>query len=284
MPIEVKNVSAVYGENHPHAVTALRDITFSAADGEFIGIMGPTGSGKSTLLQLIAGLLPPASGQIMIDGADIADPRYDRALLRRTVGVVFQYPERQLFAATVEKDVAFGLKHSGLSREETGERVHWALTAMGFSYEEIRYRSPLSLSGGEKRRAAIAGVLAVRPKILLLDEPVAGMDPPARRAFAELLARLNCTGTTVLAVSHNADFLCECARRILVLEDGALAADGTPEEIFADDRRARAWQIGPGSVRQIAGMLRENGLPVRGSITRYDELLTAIRDAKEDGR
>ena len=169
MSIEVKELFYKYAEKTPLEVQALENINFNIHDGEFVGIMGHTGCGKSTLIQLMAGLLTPSGGQIIIDDADINAANYDRSTLREMVGVVFQYPEYQLFETTVEKDVAFALKHSGFSREEVESRVKWALEILGFSYEDIRGKSPLSLSGGEKRRVAISGVLAARPNVLIFD-------------------------------------------------------------------------------------------------------------------
>ena len=194
MWIEVKNLSCSYGSGTASAQEALKDVSFKIEDGEFVGIMGHTGCGKSTLIQLIAGLLTPDRGQVLIDGEDINAPGYDRLALRGKVGIVFQYPEYQLFETTVEKDVAFVLKHSGLGKDERERRVKGALEAMGFSWEAVRKKSPLSLSGGEKRRVAIAGVLAAQPRILIFDEPIAGLDPFGRTAFLELSAKLNRRG------------------------------------------------------------------------------------------
>lgn len=276
MPIEVKNVSCRYGERTPLEVQALKEISFRVEDGEFVGIMGHTGCGKSTLIQLIAGLLTPGEGQILIDGKDISGPGYDREELRRTLGIVFQYPESQLFETTVEKDVAFALKHLDLSKEEKTERVRWALEAVGFRLEWTG-KSPLSLSGGEKRRVAIAGVLAARPRILIFDEPLAGLDPSGRLEFLELAARLNRQGTTILMVSHDADALCGYADRILVLDRGRLSAQGTPEEIFEDPGRAEALHIGAGEVRRIAQALYEKGRLKNPVITKYEILLAEIK-------
>ncbi len=287
MPIEVRNVSCRYGEGTPLEVRALRDISFRVEDGEFVGIMGHTGCGKSTLIQLIAGLLTPGEGQILIDGEDINEPGYDREALRGKLGIVFQYPESQLFETTVEKDVAFALKHLPLSRAEKAERVRWALEAVGFEPEgaekgrlpkqRLLQKSPLSLSGGEKRRVAMAGVLAARPRILLFDEPIAGLDPLGREGFLELADRLRRQGTTILMISHNADALCGYADRILVLDGGRLAAEGTPEEIFGDLQRAEALHIGAGEVRRIARALYERGLLQDSFITKYDVLLNEIK-------
>lgn len=303
MPIEVRNISCRYGERTPLEVQALEGISFRVEDGAFVGIMGRTGCGKSTLLQLIAGLISPGEGQILIDGRDIHSMGYDREILRRKLGIVFQYPEYQLFETTVEKDVAFSLKHRDMSKKEKAERVRWALEAVGFGEESgdgasgkhmsgtrgifgsqgIACQSPLSLSGGEKRRVAIAGVLAAKPEILLFDEPIAGLDPFGRQRFLELAAGLHRQGTTILMVSHNAEALCAYADRILVLDRGRLAADGTPEEIFGDLGRAERLHIGAGDVRQIAQGLYEKGRLHTPDIVKYQVLLDEIKKILKAG-
>ena len=234
MPITVTNLTCVYGAGTPFETTALRDVSVTVENGSFVGILGRTGCGKSTLIQIMADLLTPTAGTVMLDGQDIHARRYDRSILRRKVGIVFQYPECQLFETTVEKDVAFGLKHSGLSAAEKQARVRWALETVGISFEKIHDQPPMGLSGGEKRRVAIAGVLATRPEYLILDEPIAGLDPLGREAFLQLITELNRDGMTILMVSHNADCLGAYAQRLLVLEGGQLMRDGTPEEIYAD--------------------------------------------------
>ncbi len=283
MRIEVNHLSCSYPETAKRSVRALEDVSFTIEAGEFVGVMGRTGCGKSTLIQLIAGLLPPTEGEILIDGESIFSPRYDRARLRELVGVVFQNPEYQLFETTVEKDVAFSLKHQKLSKAEKQSRVQWALEVMGFDFEAIRQKSPLALSGGEKRRVAIAGVLAAKPKLLIFDEPIAGLDPLGREAFLHLAKTLNRFGVTILMVSHQADALCECAGRILVLEDGRLAADGPPEEIFRNLDAARRLHIGAGNARRIAQGLFDSGcLPAPYAVT-YDGLLQGILTARKGG-
>lgn len=283
MSIEVKNLSFCYAEKTPLETKALNDVSFRIKDGEFVGIMGRTGCGKSTLIQLIAGLLPPSKGQILLDGADINASGYDRTVLRKTVGIVFQFPEYQLFETTVEKDVAFALKHSGLSKSEVTNRVQWALETLGFSFEEIRKKSPLSLSGGEKRKVAIAGVLAAGPNVLIFDEPIAGLDPCGRLEFLELVAKLNREGTTILMVSHNTDCLCEHAQRILVLKDGTLAVDGTPEEVFHHLDAAKALHIGTGNIRSIAQNLYAKGILSSPVITKYQTLVDEIKATRKAG-
>lgn len=283
MSIEVKNLSYYYAEKTSLEVKALDRISFKINNGEFVGIMGHTGCGKSTLVQLIAGLLAPSSGQVLLDGVDINNYHYNRAVLRRTVGIVFQNPEYQLFETTVEKDVAFALKHSKLGKTETIERVKRALEVMGFSYEEIRKKSPLSLSGGEKRRVAIAGVLAAKPNVLIFDEPIAGLDPYSRIEFLELVRKLNQEGTTILMVSHNTDSLCEYAERILVMNSGKLVADGAPDKIFNSLDLVKEFHIGISNVRNIAQSLYENGFISSPIITKHQTLVNEIKATLKAG-
>lgn len=273
MSITLEHISYIYAQGTPYEATAVEDVSLTITDGEFVGIMGKTGCGKSTLIQLIDALLEPAGGRILLDGEDIHARRYDRRLLRQKIGVVFQYPEHQLFETTVSKDVAFGLKDTKLTKTQVDERVKWALETVGFDYEEVWDLSPLEFSGGEKRRIAIAGVLAPQPKILILDEPIAGLDPLGRDAFLKLLKQLNRQGTTILMVSHNADVLAEYAGRILVLEQGRLIKDGPTAEVFSDKELIKRHEIGTGQVRRIAAMLQEKGYHLPDTVVRYEQLL-----------
>ena len=238
----------------------LDQVSLQVGAGEFVGIVGCTGCGKTTLLKAMAGLLKVQGGEILLDGENIFSRRFDRSVLRRKVGMVFQYPEYQLFAQTVEKDVGFGLKYSRLSREEKQERVRWALEQMGFSYEEIKDQSPLSLSGGEKRRVAIAGVLATKPELLMLDEPLAGLDPMAREAFLEFLEKLTGQGVTVLMVSHNLDALAEHAARIIGMKQGKIVMDGSCREVLGDSRALRTIGLLGSEAAQTAELLQESGV------------------------
>ena len=238
----------------------LDQVSLQVGAGEFVGIVGCTGCGKTTLLKAMAGLMEVQGGEILLDGENIFSRRFDRAVLRRKVGMVFQYPEYQLFAQTVEKDVGFGLKYSRLSREEKQERVRWALEQMGFSYEEIKDQSPLSLSGGEKRRVAIAGVLATKPELLMLDEPLAGLDPMAREAFLEFLEKLTGQGVTVLMVSHNLDALAEHAARIIGMKQGKIVMDGSCQEVLGDSRALRTIGLLGSEAAQTAELLQESGV------------------------
>lgn len=276
MLLELKNVTFCYHPGTPYEAPAIRDLSLTVPEGCFLGILGQTGCGKTTLIQLMAGLLPPQQGAILLDGQEINHPRYDRSRLRRAVGMVFQFPEYQLFETTVERDVAFSLKHSGLPKKEIAARVQWALEQMGFSYEEIRHKSPLALSGGEKRRVAIAGVLAPRPKLLILDEPIAGLDPAGRKTFMQLLRELNQAGTTVIMVSHHADSLCEYTHRILALEDGKVLADCPTEEYFL----AHPEQA---NVPALARQLHRAGLLPSPAFTGRQQLADAIAAAVKAG-
>ncbi|NLW64703.1 MAG: energy-coupling factor transporter ATPase [Clostridiales bacterium] len=276
MPIEVNSVSYVYAKGTPFETSALRNVSLTVENGEFVGIMGHTGCGKSTLIQLIDGLMRPTEGKILLDGEDINSKGYDRYKLRRKLGIVFQYPEYQLFETTVERDVAFGLKHLGLSKAEVTDRARWALETVGFDFGKVRGLSPMGLSGGEKRRAAIAGVLAVKPEVLIFDEPVAGLDPLGRDALMELTYDLNAAGTTIIMVSHNADALAEYAGRIIVLENGELIEDGAARQILSDVRKLREKQLGISQPTLIAEMMRERGVDIGHDVIRYNELISRV--------
>ena len=236
--------------------------------------MGRTGSGKSTLVQLVAGLIVPTAGKVLIDGDDINAPSYDRRTLRRAVGVVFQYPEMQLFEQTVFADVEFGLRSHMDSKAERRERARWALQTVGFDPDAVGDKSPLGFSGGEKRRIAIAGVIATRPHVLMLDEPVAGLDPGARRGLMQLLGDLNSQGTTIIMVSHNADCLAEHARRIIALDTGRIVLDA-PTEVAYGGGALLAYGIGTCQVRAIAAPLEKCGI-VPAGIIRYDDLVDGL--------
>ena len=277
MPIKLENVSYTYAPGTSLAVQALRGVTLDVADGEFIGVMGATGSGKSTLIQLIAGLIKPTEGQILLDGEDINARKYDRGVLHRKVGLVFQYPEYQLFETTVERDVGFGLRHLGLTKEETAAAVRAALETVGFDYDTVRDMSPLGFSDGEKRRIAIAGVLASKPGVLILDEPVAGLDPLGRQDFLNMVDALNAAGTTIIMISHNADALAEHARRIIVLKNGALIRDGSTRDVFSDYYDLLHNGIGVPQVRRAAQLLRERGVDMPGNIIQYDEFIDRLK-------
>ena len=233
MPIQVEHLTHTYMTDSPFAATALEDVSLTIEDGELIGLLGHTGSGKTTLVQHLNGLLKPTSGKVVVDGLDITEKDVSLLEVRRRVGLVFQYPEYQLFEETVTKDVAFGPKNLGLSEQEVDERVRYALQEVGLVYEEIAERSPFELSGGQMRRVAIAGVLAMRPKTLILDEPTAGLDPAGRRSILGMIRELHAAGgLTVVMVSHNMDDISSLATRLVVMSRGKMVLTGTPREVF----------------------------------------------------
>lgn len=277
MPVDLENLYCVYAKGTPFETAALRDVCLHIEDGEFVGLMGRTGCGKSTLISVLAGLITPSAGRVFVDGKDINSKNYDRAELRQKVGVVFQYPEYQLFETTVERDVGFSLRRFGLPKDETAARVKKALELVGFDFEKVRALSPLGLSGGEKRRVAIAGVLAASPKLLILDEPVAGLDPLGREEFLALLDRLNADGTTILMISHNADALAEHAKRIVALRDGAIVLDGSAQDVFADTKALQENGLGVCQTAALAGLLRERGCDI-GPVTKYNALIEALSE------
>lgn len=273
MPIELEHVSYTYAKGTCFETEALKDISLKINDGEYLGIMGHTGCGKSTLIQLLVGLMTPSGGKITLDGMDINARGYAREMLRRKVGIVFQNPEYQLFESTVEKDVAFGLKHAQLTKKEMLDHVRDAIETLGFDFEKVRSLSPLSFSGGEKRRIAIAGILAAKPEILILDEPVAGLDPLGRQFFLELIRRLHADGTTIVMVSHSADALADYAERIIILENGMRIMDGPAKEVFSDVKTLSAKGIGVSRARTAAYLLKMRGYAVPDDIVKYEELL-----------
>lgn len=277
MPIKLENVSYTYAPGTSLAVQALRGVTLDVADGEFVGVMGATGSGKSTLAQLIAGLIKPTEGQILLGGEDINARKYDRGALHRKVALVFQHPEHQLFETTVERDVGFGMRSLGLTKEETAAAVRAALETVGFDYDAVRDKSPLGFSDGEKRRIAIAGVLAPKPGVLILDEPTAGLDPLGRRNFLNMVDALNAAGTTIIMTSHDADALAEHARRIIVLKNGALIRDGSTRDVFSDYYDLLHNGIGVPQARRAAQLLRERGVDMPGNIIQYDEFIDRLK-------
>ena len=262
----------------PDDLWALADLSFTLEDGELFGIAGHTGSGKSTLIQLANGLLQPTYGTVTANGHNLAD-KHAAAEARRDVGVVFQYPERQLFAATVFDDVAFGPRNLGLSADEVEQRVREGLAMVHLNVDKIGQRNPFALSGGQQRRVAFAGVLAMRPTTLILDEPAAGLDPQARKSFLNLVVELHRKqGLTVVIVSHNMDDLAELCDRILVLNNGHMHALGTPDQVFADEPGLRAIGLGVPQAVSLANNLAKRGysLPLGAGLPTLDSLADAI--------
>ena len=245
MSITVETLTYTYSKGLPNETRALEDVSFQLEPGEFAAVIGHTGSGKSTLMQQLNGLLRPDSGKITVGEVCITDPSTKMTEVRRKVGLVFQYPEYQLFEETVAKDVAFGPKQVGMTGEKLDRVVEESIRLTGLDYEEVKERSPFELSGGQKRRVAIAGVLAMKPEILILDEPTAGLDPSAHRDVLELIRRIHRKERmTILLVSHNMGDIAELADRVLVMNRGKLVMNGTPAEVFS--RGEPLWEMGLG--------------------------------------
>ena len=231
--LTLENVSFQYTGIGASDAPVLRDISFTLRPHERLAIVGPSGSGKTTLIQHFTGLLKPTTGRVLVDGIDIHDKKYSLTLLRRRIGLVFQFPESQLFEETVYKDVAFGPVNLELSGEEVAQRVRLALSMTGLDGEAIAERSPFRLSEGEKRKVAIAGVLAMQPEMVVLDEPTAGLDPVGVQSMADLMHSLHDRGGTPVFITHNMDFVADVAQRVIVLSGGSILFDGTPERLFS---------------------------------------------------
>ena len=247
--------------NDPNAVWALRDISFDVHEGEMLGIAGHTGSGKSTIIQHMNGLVHPTQGRVLLQGASMADKHVNETA-KTTVGMVFQYPEHQLFANTVFEDVAFGPQNLGLSANEVTERVLEALRLVGLDADEVAQKSPFELSGGQQRRCAFAGVLAMRPRVLVLDEPVAGLDPAARTEFLQLIDDLHARGLTIVMVSHSMEDIATHCDRVLIMNKGSIVSLGTPREVFASDRDLKSIGLGLPAPQHMACLLRDAGIPL----------------------
>lgn len=255
------NKQALWG-NDPSSPWALRDVSLTVRRGEFLGLAGHTGSGKSTLVQHLNGLIRPQEGFVRALGLDLSNKK-DAAAVKAKVGVVFQYPERQLFAETVALDVAFGPRNLGLPQDEVDRRVESSLSRVGLDLTTVGDKSPFELSGGQQRRVAFAGVLAMEPEVLVLDEPMAGLDPAARRDFLELIDRLHREGLTVVMVSHSMDDLANCCDRIVVMNEGAVFAEGTPAQVFAHADELKSIGLGVPAAQRMALALTEAGVPLR---------------------
>ena len=277
MSIEVKGLTHIYNEGLPHESVALEGVTFSAQDGQLIGIIGHTGSGKSTLVQHLNGLILPTSGQITVDGMDLADKNTDKRAIRRRVGLVFQYPENQLFEETVAKDIAFGPKNLGLDEAEIDRRVRTAMRRVALDYDKLSQRSVFELSGGQMRRVAIAGVLAMEPQTLVLDEPCAGLDPKGREEILGLISDLHReSGATIVMVSHSMDDVAALAERVIVMNHGKVAMDGAPREVFSRGEELRAIGLDVPQAVELAQKLREKGFDVPEGIYKIEEVRAAV--------
>lgn len=276
MSIILDHVNYIYGEDTPLAVAALKDVCLQIPDGQFVGVIGHTGSGKSTLVQHLNGLLKATSGHIYVDGEDIYDKDYDMKKLRSRVGLVFQYPEHQLFEVDVFSDVCFGPKNLGLEKREVELRAYDALRKVGLP-NELFYQSPFDLSGGQKRRAAIAGVLAMKPEVLILDEPTAGLDPKGRDEILGQIKKLQTeTGMTILLVSHSMEDVAEYVDRIIVMNKGRLMYDGVPREVFRHYKELEDVGLAAPQVTYILHQLKDKGLNVDVDATTIEEAADTI--------
>lgn len=277
MSIIVKNLTYIYDEGMPFASKALDNITLEIKDRDFVGLIGHTGSGKSTLIQHLNGLIKPSSGEIYINDFNITDPKLNLTEIRKRVGVVFQYPEYQLFEETIEKDIAFGPSNLGLEQPEIDKRVKESMEAVGLNYEEFRNKSPFELSGGQKRRVAIAGVIAMKPEVLILDEPTAGLDPGGRDEIFELIKKLHKENNmTVILSSHSMDDMAKLAKTIIVMNKGNVEFMGTPREVFnSNTDRLKEIGLDIPQVLELAIKLRKQGFDIR------EDILT-IEEAKEE--
>lgn len=284
MSIVLDNISYVYGAHTPYEKKALDGVTLEIHEGEFLGIIGHTGSGKSTLVQHLNGLLHPTSGKVTVNDVDLADKTEEARNMRHTVGMVFQYPEHQLFEETIAKDIAFGPRNLGLTEEEVDERVREAMKFVGLDYDTYAERSPFHLSGGQMRRVAIAGVVALNPSYLILDEPSAGLDPFGREEIFDEIIRLHKEkGITVALVSHNMEDISRMATRLIVLDGGHVILDDEPLTIFMHHReelQKAGVDVPPVSV--LMETLKHRGLPVSTEVRNVDDAVMAIEKALKE--
>jgi len=272
MSIKVENLTYVYMPGTPFESKALDNICLEINDGEFIGLIGHTGSGKSTLVQHLNGLLKPKTGKIFVDGTDISARGVSLKSIRKKVGLVFQYPEHQLFEETIYKDVAFGPINLDLCEEEVDKKVRKALKMVGLSYEESKVKSPFDLSGGQKRRAAIAGVLAMDPDVLILDEPTAGLDPRGRDAILKEIKLLHDDyGKTIILVSHSMEDIARLVDRIIVMNEGKCILSGSPREIFKEADTLESVGLGIPQVTALVRRLKDKGIDIKEDILTVEE-------------
>lgn len=286
MSIKVRNLTYIYDEGMPFENRAIDDITFDIEDNDFVGLIGHTGSGKSTLIQHLNGLLKPSSGSIYINDFEITQKDINLTEIRKRVGVVFQYPEYQLFEETIEKDIAFGPGNMGLDQEEITKRVKASMEAVGLDYEKYREKSPFELSGGQKRRVAIAGVIAMDPEVLILDEPTAGLDPGGREEIFELIKKLHRErNITVILSSHSMDDMAKLVKTLIVMNKGKIEFMGNPREVFNNNaHRLKEIGLDIPQVLELAIKLREKGFDIRQDIITpeeaKDEILRVIGGRK----
>ena len=277
MSIVIEHLNYVYMQGGPYETKALDDVSLTIHDGEFVGLIGHTGSGKSTLVQHLNGLILPTSGQITVDGMDLADKNTDKRAIRRRVGLVFQSPENPLCEETVAKDIAFGPKNLGLDEAEIDRRVRTAMRRVALDYDKLSQRSVFELSGGQMRRVAIAGVLAMEPQTLVLDEPCAGLDPKGREEILGLISDLHReSGATIVMVSHSMDDVAALAERVIVMNHGKVAMDGAPREVFSRGEELRAIGLDVPQAVELAQKLREKGFDVPEGIYKIEEVRAAV--------
>lgn len=287
MSVIVKNLTYIYDEGMPFASKAIDDISFEIKDNDFVGLIGHTGSGKSTLIQHLNGLLKPSSGEIIVNGFNITDKDLNLTEIRKRVGIVFQYPEYQLFEETVEKDIAFGPGNLGLDEAEISKRVKNSMEAVGLDYETYKDKSPFDLSGGQKRRVAIAGVIAMNPEVLILDEPTAGLDPGGRDEIFNLIKKLHRDNNiTIILSSHSMDDMAKLAQTIIVMNHGKIEFMGTPREVFTSHAdRLREIGLDVPQVLELATKLRNKGFDIRPDVLTVeeikDEILKVMRGRKK---
>lgn len=281
MSVEVKNLTHVYMKGTAFEHKALNNINLTIEDGEFVGLIGHTGSGKSTFIQHLNALLKPNSGNIIIDGIDITAKGVAMQKIRQTVGLVFQYPEHQLFEETIYKDVAFGPQNLGLSQEEIDSRVKEALSLVGLDYDKLKDVSPFELSGGQKRRVAIAGVLAMKPKVLILDEPTAGLDPKGRDEILGEIKKLHQKqNITVLLVSHSMEDIANLVDRIIVMSKGQVVLTDTPRNVFKQAELLQSIGLGIPQITHLVNELNKKGIEIMDCISvdeAYNELIKILR-------
>ncbi|MEG0012924.1 MAG: energy-coupling factor transporter ATPase [Cellulosilyticaceae bacterium] len=271
MSIKINQLTHIYNPDTPFEKVALNDINLEIESGSFIGIIGHTGSGKSTLIQMFNGLLKPTKGQVLVNNIDIHEEKTDRKKIRQKVGLVFQYPEYQLFEISVYKDVAYGPKNLGLDEAEIKIRVEEALHVVGLE-KEMWEKSPFELSGGQKRRVAVAGVLAMKPEMLILDEPTAGLDPKGREElFAQLKEMHTKLGITIVLISHSMEDVAKYAEKLIVLHEGAIAYEGTPREIFVHVEELEKIGLAPPQIKYIIRDLKARGIEIDETILTVEE-------------
>ncbi len=277
MSLVVDHISHVYMAGGPYETRALDDVSMEIRDGEFVALIGHTGCGKSTLVQHLNGLLKPSSGRVLIDGEDLAGRDVDRRAIRMKVGLVFQYAETQLFEETVARDIAFGPRNLGLPEEEIGKRVREAMEKVGLDYGEIAERSVFELSGGQMRRVAIAGILAMHPEVLVLDEPCAGLDPRGRNGILEIIRKLHREqGTTIIMVSHSMEDVANLAERVVVMDHGRIVMDGAPREVFARGEELRRIGLDVPQGVELVEKLKARGIDLPEGLYRIGDIREAI--------